>query len=93
LIIDSRSQQQKQQQVVRMSLALPLFQDLTKAAQDVLYGNVQGEGVFTTGAQVKSQTMTAGVLPSPASLAEKVTPLMLHQGSGVFLNCWWCWGR
>lgn len=57
-----------------MSLALPLFQDLTKAAQDVLYGNVQGEGVFTTGAQVKSQTMTAGVLPSPASLAEKVTP-------------------
>jgi hypothetical protein len=43
-----------------MSLALPLFNDLTKAAQDVLFGNVQGEGVFTSGAQVKSQTVTAG---------------------------------
>lgn len=43
-----------------MSLSLPLFSDLTKAAQDVLYGNVQGEGVFTSGAQVKAQTVTVG---------------------------------
>lgn len=45
----------------KMSLALPLFTDLTKASQDVLYGNVQGEGVFTSGAQAKAQTVTAGV--------------------------------
>jgi hypothetical protein len=44
-----------------MSLALPLFTDLTKASQDVLHGNVQGEGVFTSGAQAKAQTVTAGV--------------------------------
>lgn len=43
-----------------MSLALPLFSDVTKAATDVLQGNVQGEGVFATGASVKAQTVTAG---------------------------------
>lgn len=48
-----------------MSLALPLFADLTKAASDVLYGNVQGEGAFTSGAQVKSQTVTAGWQHAP----------------------------
>lgn len=43
-----------------MSLALPLFTDLTKSSQDVLNGNVQGEGAFVSGAQIKAQTMTAG---------------------------------
>ena len=46
--------------LLKMSLALPLFTDLTKASNDVLYGNVQGDGAFLEGAQVKAQTMTAG---------------------------------
>jgi hypothetical protein len=53
-----------------MSLALPLFTDLTKAVSDVLYGNVQGEGAFTSGAQVKSQTVTAGAHACDAVLPQ-----------------------
>ncbi|WIA32366.1 hypothetical protein OEZ86_003199 [Tetradesmus obliquus] len=43
-----------------MSLAIPAFTDLTKAARTVLYGDVAGDGAFAPGVtQVKANTVTA----------------------------------
>eukprot|EP00879_Flechtneria_rotunda_P000433 GHRR01000528.1.p1 GENE.GHRR01000528.1~~GHRR01000528.1.p1 ORF type:complete len:330 (+),score=115.45 GHRR01000528.1:234-1223(+) len=43
-----------------MSLAIPLFTDLTKAARTVLYGDTSGEGAFTAGqVKIAGNTVTA----------------------------------
>jgi hypothetical protein len=58
-----------------MSLAVPLLSDLTKATSDVLYGTLQGEGAFTSGAQIKTQSVTAGACARCA--------VCEHSGSGA----------
>jgi len=56
-----------------MSLAIPLFADLSKAAKTVLYGDTTGEGAFLpAGAKLTANSMTAdGVV---LNLATSITP-------------------
>ncbi|WIA12235.1 hypothetical protein OEZ85_012301 [Tetradesmus obliquus] len=80
-----------------MSLAIPAFTDLTKAARTVLYGDVAGDGAFAPGVtQVKANTVTADgvilnikaavsqsgvVVPSLTTIYSPSTNLMLM---GIF---------